>query len=88
MELAKAILKNVCVLCFFSRFKKKDIARLRNCLEIPERYTCSQGTVVDGMEGLLITLRRLAYPNRLTDLTHVFGRTEFELSLIFNKVCS
>ena len=48
--------------------------RLRNSLQIPERYTCSQGTVVDGMEALLIMLRRLAYPNRWTDLTHVFGR--------------
>ena len=61
--------------------------RLRNSLQIPERYTCSQGTVVDGMEALLIMLRRLAYPNRWTDPTHVFGRRESELSLIFNKVC-
>ena len=34
----------------------------------------------------MILLRRLAYPNRWSDLVPVFGRTVSELSLIFNKV--
>ncbi|CAB4028435.1 Hypothetical predicted protein [Paramuricea clavata] len=29
---------------------------------------------------------RLAYPNRLSDLTPIFARTEYELSLIFNTI--
>ncbi|CAB4023789.1 Hypothetical predicted protein, partial [Paramuricea clavata] len=68
------------------RFEKYDIPRLRDALKIPDRYTCCQGTVVGGLEALLIMLRRLAYPNRLSDLTPIFARTEYELSLIFNTV--
>ena len=34
----------------------------------------------------LILLRRLSYPNRLYDLIPLFGRSEPELSMIFNEV--
>ena len=34
----------------------------------------------------MILLRRLAYPNRWSDMVPVFGRTVSELSLIFNKI--
>ena len=36
-------------------------------------------------EAMLIMLRRLSYPNRLSDLVPLFSRSEYELSLIFNK---
>ena len=62
--------------------------RLFAALEIPETYTCSQGTVSTGMEALMILLRRFAYPNRWYDLVSVFGRAEPELSQIFNTVSS
>ena len=39
-----------------------------------------------GMEALMVLLRPLAYPNRWCDLESTFGRSQFELSLIFNKV--
>lgn len=60
--------------------------RLRDALQLPANYICSQGTNATGMEALMILLRRLAYPNRWSDLVPVFGRMVSELSLIFNKV--
>ena len=68
------------------RFPKGDMERLRDALELPANYTCSQGTIATGMEALMVLLRRLAYPNRWSDLVPVFGRTVSELSLIFNEV--
>ena len=68
------------------RFSKGDMERLRDALQLPANYICSQGTIATGMEALMILLRRLAYPNRWSDLVPVFGRTVSELSLIFNKV--
>lgn len=49
-------------------------------------YTCVNRTAAPGLEGLLILLRRLAYPNRLCEISEEFGRLESELSLIFNEV--
>jgi hypothetical protein len=37
------------------------MARLFAALDLPEKYTCSQGTVSTGMEALIILLRRFAY---------------------------
>ena len=48
-------------------------------------YHCTQKTAATGREALLI-LRRLSYPNRWCDLVPLFGRSESELSLIFNEV--
>ena len=52
------------------RFYKKDLAKLKQ----------------SGIEALCILLRRLAYPNRLEDLTDMFSRPVYELSYIFNEV--
>lgn len=43
-------------------------------------------TVCTGIEGLCILIRRLACPNRLQDISHVFGRSTAEISYIFNTV--
>ncbi|KXJ13659.1 hypothetical protein AC249_AIPGENE27169 [Exaiptasia diaphana] len=59
--------------------------RLFNALELPQNYICSQMTNATGMEALMILLRRLVYPNRWCDLVELFGRSESELSLIFNE---
>ena len=75
----------VSIILFF-RFRKNDMFRLHNALSLPEKYVCSQGTVATGMEALMILLRRLFYPNRVSDLVQLFGRRKSELSLLFNMV--
>jgi hypothetical protein len=67
------------------RFEKDHIYHLKDALRLPEVLKCAQGTVSSGIEGLCIVLRRLAYPNRLIDISKTFGRTQSELSLIFNE---
>lgn len=71
---------------FDGRFQKHDMQRLLTALEIPECYICVQRTRATGMEALMILLRRLVYPARWCDLVPFFGRSESELSLIFNTV--
>ena len=68
------------------RFVKSDIDVLAEALEIPERFVCRQGTVVDGTEGLCILLKRFAYPCRLSDLIPRFARPVPELSMIITTV--
>ena len=70
----------------YFRFNKDHLERLRAALAIPLTITCYNGTKVTGMEALCILLRRLAYPNRLGDLSPIFGRATEELSIIFNTV--
>ncbi len=41
-----------------------------------------------GVEGLCILLRRLSYPNRLTDLVKQFNRSAAAISKIFNWMLS
>lgn len=62
------------------------MTRLAVALNLPEAYSCTQGTRATGMEALMVMLRRLTYPNRLCDIVPLFGRSESELSLIFNTV--
>jgi len=61
------------------RVKKGD-------LQIPNSFTCYQGSESDGMEGLCMLLRRLAYPCRYSDMIHRFGRPTPVLSMVTNKV--
>ncbi|KAH7956773.1 hypothetical protein HPB52_012558 [Rhipicephalus sanguineus] len=58
--------------CF--RFEKEDVPKLRVALRIPETVMTAQRVPIPGDEALCITLRRLAYPNRLKDLENFFGR--------------
>ena len=44
------------------RFRKRDIRTLKEVLQIPDMITCSQRSVCDGLEGLL--LKRLSFPCR------------------------
>ena len=71
-----------------ARFSKDDVHLLYNLLRVPEFYRCPNGTVVGGLESLLLLLRQLIYPNRLSDLCSLFGRPEPELSMIVHKVHS
>lgn len=58
--------------CF--RFEKEDILKVRVVLRIPETVLTAQRVPIPGDEALCITLRWLAYPNRLKDLEDFFGR--------------
>ena len=55
-------------------------------LGIPCVFRCDQQTVCDGMEGLCMLLRPLAYPCRYSDLIPRFGRPVPEISMITSKV--
>lgn len=68
------------------RVKKNDLPLLADALGIPPVFTCRQGTVCDGMEGLCIFLKRFAYPCRYSDMIPIFGRPVPELSMISNEV--
>ena len=50
------------------RVKKRDLEILADALQIPDSFTCDQRSVVTGMEGFCILLRRLAYPCRYSDI--------------------
>jgi len=68
------------------RFHKYDVPVLLEALQLPQSFTCHQGTICDGIEALYITLRRFAYPCRYSDLIPRFGRPVPELSMISNLV--
>ena len=44
------------------RVKKSYVLKLRDALKTPDSFTCYQKSVSDGMEGLCMLVRRLAYP--------------------------
>ena len=69
------------------RFEKRDlpVPVFANVLGIPNQFTCSQRTVSDGMEGLCMLLRRMAYPCCYSDLIPRFGRPVPVLSMIVNS---
>ena len=68
------------------RFHKNDVPILLEALQLPQSFTCHQGTICDGIEALCITLRRFPYPCRYSDLIPPFCRPVPELSMISNLV--
>ena len=68
------------------RFNKNDIPVLAEALELPERFACSQRTIVDKLEGLCLLLRQPGYICHYSDLTPRPGRPVPELSIITNCV--
>lgn len=68
------------------RVEKRDLHTLREVLEIPQTFRCQQRSVCEGMEGLCMLLRRLAYPCRYSDMIARFGRPVPELCMITNLV--
>ena len=68
------------------RVEKRDLHTLREVLEIPPTFRCQQRSVCEGMEGLSMLLRRLAYPCRYSDMIARFGRPVPELCIITNLV--
>ncbi|XP_064485836.1 uncharacterized protein LOC135398351 [Ornithodoros turicata] len=53
---------------------------------MPTTITSDQGVVVAGTDALLMSLRRLAYPNRLCDLETIFGHHTSTLSSVLKHV--
>nr|CAI5830787.1 unnamed protein product [Callosobruchus analis] len=69
------------------RFEKGDIPRLVAALRIPGVIQTRAGHVATGVEALCMTLKRLAYPNRLEDIRMFFnGRSSSAISEITNFV--
>lgn len=66
------------------RVAKDDLVVLKDALHFPDKLTCPQGTVCDGLEGLCLLLKRLAYPCRYFDLMYFFARPLPEICMIFN----
>ncbi|KAG5892529.1 hypothetical protein JTB14_011118 [Gonioctena quinquepunctata] len=70
-------------------FERPDIFRLARVLRIPNDIRTRSGHyVATAVEGLCILLRRLAYPNRFSDLENIFKRSPAALSEICNLVAS
>ena len=68
------------------RFTKEDIFRLAAALQLPEKFTCENGVVLDTIEGLCIALKRFAYPCRYVDLIPWFGRPVSQLCMVTHIV--
>ena len=68
------------------RFGPSEIDLLSQALRIPDTFSCPNGTVASGEEGLLMLLKRFAYPCRLSDMVPRFGRSVPEISLILAEV--
>eukprot|EP00117_Sycon_ciliatum_P000061 scpid102223/ scgid1579/ len=75
---------DVCLRQF--RFTHRQLEELFIALQVPHRFRAPCRTTWNGMEGLLILLRRLAYPDRLGMLCEEFGRSKPVLSLIINSM--
>ena len=67
------------------RVRKRDLPTLAQALIIPPAFHLSQRIVVDGMEGVCMLLKRVAYPCRHGDVIHRFGRPVPILSMAANN---
>nr|CAI5867325.1 unnamed protein product [Callosobruchus analis] len=68
------------------RFDRADLHRLMDVLRIPPEVVTDTRNKVNGLTALCILLRRLAYPNRLSDLIPMFQMSVQSLSQIVNKM--
>lgn len=64
------------------RVEKNDLNMLKEALDIPDKIICHQRSICDGMEGLCMVLKRLAYPCRYSDMIPLFARPVPVLSMI------
>ncbi|KAL1483721.1 hypothetical protein MTO96_032995 [Rhipicephalus appendiculatus] len=62
------------------------LKELTEGLRIPQVVRSAQGVAVSGEEALLMTLRRLPYPNRWYDIEPLFGRASYTMSSIVSEV--
>ena len=59
---------------------------LLKALQILASFSCPQGTVCSGLEGLCLLIKRSTYPCCYFDLSSTFGRLVPELCMIANTV--
>ena len=67
------------------RFSKSQLKHLCVVLRFPNKLTGRNRVAWTGLEGMLVMLRRLSYPNKFREMTEEFGRSKAALSLIFNE---
>ena len=67
------------------RFSKSQLKHLCVVLRFPNKMTGRNRVAWTGLEGMLVMLRRLSYPNKFREMTEEFGRSKAALSLIFNE---
>ena len=70
------------------RFGITELPLLLWTLKIPEMFTCTNGTLCSGTEGLLILLKCFSYQCHLSDIIPCSGHWVPKLNLILNKVTS
>ncbi|VEN41877.1 unnamed protein product [Callosobruchus maculatus] len=68
------------------RFEKNDLYQLCEALRLPEFITTYNQNKVSGRTGLCMLLRRLVYPNRLSDLQGLFGYSPQTISMVTRHV--
>ena len=68
------------------RVQKRDLPALAEAFLIPQSFKIHQRSVADGMEGLCMLLKRLAYPCRYGDMVPRFGRPVPVISMVTNHV--
>lgn len=68
------------------RFSRPDIYRLVDALHINEEYRAYNGSKETGLYCFLMLLRRLAYPNRLSDLVHIFFKSEPVITMLVHEL--
>ena len=68
------------------RFLKRNLPALTEALQFPPTFKLYQRSVLNGMEGLCMLLRRVAYPCRYGDMVHRFGRPVPVISMAVNHV--
>ncbi|XP_067129952.1 uncharacterized protein [Centruroides vittatus] len=71
---------------FYFRFSRDDLFHLHFALRLPSVIICENGSRSLGIDALCIFLRRLVYPNRLDDISVLFGRTKSELSRFVHEI--
>ena len=64
------------------RFIRRQVCWIHTALAFPPSFSAPCRTTWSSMEGLLILLRRLAFPARLSELCTEFGRSTSSLSKI------
>ena len=68
------------------RVEKWHIPLLADRLQIPPTFQCPQRSVCDGIEGLCMLLKRLAYPCRYSDMVHRFARPVPVLKCYYDQI--
>ena len=69
------------------RFQKNDIPRLVTALQLPDEIQCGiyHDLRVSSVEALCVTLKRLAFPCRYSDMMPRFARPVPQLSMICHE---